>query len=1208
MFVKEVIIDGFKSYAHRTVISGWDPLFNAITGLNGSGKSNILDAICFVLGISNLSQVRAGNLQELVYKMGQAGVTKACVTIVFDNTDKAQSPVGYEQHDEITITRQVVIGGRNKYLLNGLNAQQSRITNLFHSVQLNVNNPHFLIMQGRITKVLNMKPPEILSMIEEAAGTRMFETKKNAAIRTMLKKDAKIGEINEVLENEITPTLAKLRKERSSFLEFQKMTTETEHLSRYCTAYDFAQGEATLQQSTAELEGIDNVVSEHKVTIRTSEKDIANSEQNMTIIQKRRDAEMGGQIKELEAVVADRSKELVKVNAEWAHKKASVEEEEKAKQAAMDSIKETEAAIASKNKSLQKTQSAYDKTAAEHSTKEAAFADAERRCHAIEMGMTESADGTDKTFEEQLKDAKNAEIAANTEFKQCEMRIKHSKDELKKKRPAAKGSEKEYAKMQGQLTKLEAEVKQLQDQIDGMDFSPEKESELKEQKLQLERELGPLRDQVDKLRARLSNLNFSYKTPSKGFDRSAVKGLVAELITVKDSAASTALEVTAGGKLYNVVVDNEVTGKELLTKGGLQRRVTIIPLNKIAQNPLSREKIAAAKREASGQVDVALSIVGYANEVEAAMQYVFGRTLVCETMEDAKKVTFHKDVKTKSVTLDGDVFDPSGTLTGGARAKTQPILTQLQELKEAEQRLNDITDSIKGISAQLSKMKNTAAKYHSAKTSLDLKSHELGLIRERVEQSHHHQVLEELRQLEATLEQSEAALVTSKEKAKQAVQRCKDIEAEKKAFQSQRESRLKAAEKERTSAKAAVSKSKEKMASATQALDETKLEIEALEGEIEVLKKQIEACEANVETLQAEADSMGQDVAAKHEAHKAATEELELKKEKLQAYDLEIQELAKTVAHATKKRDAAELDLKKLEHKVSRLQKEKKDAARLVDAMLAQNEWIAAERKYFGQPGTAFDFAERDPKKAKRRLAELQSAQDKLSKSVNMKVLSMFDKAEKEYGELLKKKNIVSEDKSKIEKAIRELDDKKNEALKKAYEQVNKDFGSIFSTLLPGTNARLSPCEGQSVLDGLQVKVAFGDVWKESLTELSGGQRSLVALSLILSLLLFKPAPLYILDEVDAALDLSHTQNIGQMLRTHFNKSQFIVVSLKDGMFNNANVLFKTKFVDGVSTVRRFAQLAPGTAEDKENASEKTAKGKKSRSGAPRARTNASRV
>jgi structural maintenance of chromosome 2 len=104
---------------------------------------------------------------------------------------------------------------------------------------------------------------------------------------------------------------------------------------------------------------------------------------------------------------------------------------------------------------------------------------------------------------------------------------------------------------------------------------------------------------------------------------------------------------------------------------------------------------------------------------------------------------------------------------------------------------------------------------------------------------------------------------------------------------------------------------------------------------------------------------------------------------------------------------------------------------------------------------------------------------------------------------------------------------------------------------------------------GLEVKVAFGNVWKETLSELSGGQKSLLALSLILAMLLFKPAPIYILDEVDAALDLSHTQNIGRMIKAHFPQSQFIVVSLKEGMFNNANVIFRTKFIDGISTVAR---------------------------------------
>jgi len=152
--------------------------------------------------------------------------------------------------------------------------------------------------------------------------------------------------------------------------------------------------------------------------------------------------------------------------------------------------------------------------------------------------------------------------------------------------------------------------------------------------------------------------------------------------------------------------------------------------------------------------------------------------------------------------------------------------------------------------------------------------------------------------------------------------------------------------------------------------------------------------------------------------------------------------------------------------------------------------------------------------------------------------------------------------------------------LETTHVKVNHYFGDIFSKLLPGTKCKLAMVNGNednngdnkngNILYGLEVKVAFGEVWKESLSELSGGQRSLLALSLILSLLLFKPAPMYILDEIDAALDLSHTQNIGILIAKYFQKSQFIVVSLKEGMFNNANVIFQTSFVDGVSTVKRM--------------------------------------
>ncbi|KNC84459.1 hypothetical protein SARC_03323 [Sphaeroforma arctica JP610] len=209
--------------------------------------------------------------------------------------------------------------------------------------------------------------------------------------------------------------------------------------------------------------------------------------------------------------------------------------------------------------------------------------------------------------------------------------------------------------------------------------------------------------------------------------------------------------------------------------------------------------------------------------------------------------------------------------------------------------------------------------------------------------------------------------------------------------------------------------------------------------------------------------------------------------------------------------------------------------------------------------------------------------------------MRMLDELANEHKDLLKKRDIVEIDKKKIIASIQDLDKKKDEQLKVTIGKVNKDFGSIFSVLLPGTSAKLAPPEGLSVLDGLEVKVAFGQTWKESLTELSGGQRSLIALSLILSLLMFKPAPMYILDEIDAALDLSHTQNIGNMLRTHFSQSQFIVVSLKEGMFDNANCLFRVRFLEGSSTVTRYVQDPHGKNAQSEEGATGPNRGKQGR-------------
>ncbi|OUC40883.1 RecF/RecN/SMC protein, partial [Trichinella nativa] len=270
------------------------------------------------------------------------------------------------------------------------------------------------------------------------------------------------------------------------------------------------------------------------------------------------------------------------------------------------------------------------------------------------------------------------------------------------------------------------------------------------------------------------------------------------------------------------------------------------------------------------------------------------------------------------------------------------------------------------------------------------------------------------------------------------------------------------------------------------------------------------------------------------------------------------------------------------------------------------NPWIKKEKQLFGVAGTEFDFEANNPGDAAKRLVDAHETIKRLQGHVDKRNVEKCDVYQKEVcdffffanctqkcvcvckrkmiiflfillqvTDLIRKRKVVYKDRQHLEDVMNLMQEKKREAVAVALEQVNEDFGQIFSMLLPGANAKLVRVSEEDILAGLEVKVAFGDAWKESLTELSGGQRSLIALSLIFAMLLFKPAPIYILDEVDAALDVMHTQNIGKMISEKFKTSQFIVVSLKDGMFSNANVLFRTELRNGQSKVQRIAKQLP---------------------------------
>uniref|UniRef100_A0A8B9HR17 Structural maintenance of chromosomes 2 n=1 Tax=Astyanax mexicanus TaxID=7994 RepID=A0A8B9HR17_ASTMX len=802
MYIKSIVLEGFKSYAERTEISGFDPLFNAITGLNGSGKSNILDSICFLLGISNLSQVRASNLQDLVYKNGLAGITKATVSIVFDNSNKKESPLGFETHDEITITRQVVIGGRNKYLINGVNANNMRVQDLFCSVGLNVNNPHFLIMQGRITKVLNMKPPEILAMIEEAAGTRMYECKKLSAQKTIEKKDAKLKEIQTILEEEITPAMEKLKEERSSYLEYQKLMREIEHLSRLYIAWQFVCAEETKLKSAEDLQQMQASITELQQSMQKNTARIQELSEEIKALERSRDKEVAGVLKSLEETLAEAQRVDTKAQSALDLKKQNLKDETKKRKELVKNMEEDKKMMAAKEGEVGK---ALDRLKAvqEEGQKDAeALEAAQQHFKAVSAGLSANEDGEEATLAGQMMTCKNDMSKAETEAKQAQMKLKHAQQELKTKQAQVKKMDSGYKKDQDAFDAVQKCREKLQSELQKLNYEDGREEHLIEQKRQLSCKVNQLRETYDSFMSQFPNLRFEYRDPEKNWERSKVKGLVASLFTVTDVCYSTALEVVAGGRLYNVVVDNEVTGKKILEKGELKRRYTIIPMNKISSRTINDNVVQTAKNLVGEEnVHTALSLVGYESELRKVMEFVFGTTLVCDTLDNAKKAAFDKRVHTKTVTLGGDVFDPQGTVTGGASARSASVLSKLAEVKDVQDNLRAREAELLAVETELGSLKGTAEKYRQLKQQLDLKTEEAQILETKLQQSSFHKQQEELENLRKTIEESEETLTKTKEVQKKAEEKFRVLENKMKNAEAEREKELKAAQQKLNQAK-----------------------------------------------------------------------------------------------------------------------------------------------------------------------------------------------------------------------------------------------------------------------------------------------------------------------------------------------------------------------------------------------------------------------
>lgn len=1167
MKIEELIIDGFKSYATRTVISDWDPQFNAITGLNGSGKSNILDAICFVLGISSMTTVRASSLQDLIYKRGQAGVTKASVTVVFDNSDELNSPIGFTQSLKISVTRQVVLGGTSKYLINGHRAPQQSVLQLFQSVQLNINNPNFLIMQGKITKVLNMKPTEILSLIEEAAGTKMFEDRREKAERTMAKKEAKLQENRNLLEEEIEPKLQKLRNEKRLFLEFQEIQTDLEKTQRVVNAYDY---QHLVNKSRTLKETLDNGETrskELKEFILKTKNEISslNEDLEATKAAKQKELDKDGKLAQLEAKESNLMNQISRTTASLDICVENFEEASKKLDNVKDTIEQNIEELATKSETYKSTEIEYQKLNDSLKNLQDMHKRKEELLSTLETGIS-STGATDGGYNEQLHSTKQLLEDSEISIRKLKMKIEHLKKEHISNQPKLEQAKKDNLENLRHIQQHEQTCLDLNNQLSKFGYDPVLFENLKKTHNDLKQEIYNLTNESANLRRRVANIDFTFSKPTENFDSNSVKGVAAQLFTLSEEnyESATALQVCAGGRLYNVVVDNETTASQLLEKGRLRKRVTIIPLNKITARPLSNQTIQLATQVAPGKVQLALNLIAFPSGVAKAMEFIFGNSLICKDSETAKKVTFHPQIRTRSITLEGDVYDPEGTLSGGSRNSANSLLVDIQKYNLVTKRISDLENQDSEISKKLERQEEMFHKTKVLQNDLNLANHKLTLAKRNLDANPATQIIRRNEELMKEMEdcgneiELKTGLITEYENDIRRIQN--DIEE----FSHDKGSKLKQLKDEIISLSDKIKN--------LGAIAEAKYDLyQTLQLDTEQLAVEISSGEESVEQLSTSMNTLGLERKETENALKVSELALkdvqaELKEEQRRLIDIneELKELDGIIRTKSELKSNYELELQTITNDTSKYKNSASVIEQKVSELVEGQDWLTDEslvgsivRKNEGI--NLEQFREQGKR--------LQERFEDMRRKVNPDIMSMIENVEKKETALKTMIRTIEKDKVKIQETITKLNEYKKEALIKTWQKVTGDFGSVFADLLPNSFAKLVPLEGKEVTEGLEVKVKLGSLWKDSLVELSGGQRSLVALSLIMALLQFRPAPMYILDEVDAALDLSHTQNIGHLIKTRFKGSQFIVVSLKEGMFTNANRVFRTRFQDGTSVV-----------------------------------------
>jgi len=1087
-YIKRLEFHGFKSFANKLSLDLSNG-FSTFVGSNGSGKSNVIDALCFVLGKASKKSMRADMLSDLVFNGGKNGRPSKFgeVSLVFDNSNNI---FPYES-DEFRVTRRVLSKGNSVYKINDQLVKRQEIINVLN--RANVNPDGFnIILQGDIQKFVDLGGDERRKVIEDISGVSIYEDKKRKSIRELEKVEDKLKEARTRLaeRERYLKEIINDKKQAEKFLKMQEGLRDKKASLLFKKIHDLEQERTEFDDKISKN---NDLLKDSQVKNDKARKEIEELETKLNNVRvelaKKGDAEQQAIAKqleevkdkklELENVISNHEREIKRIN----QRRDNVSSE----------LKDAEFSIKNSKAEIKKIVKKADDLKAELSVK--------RKSSGVEQ-------------EEKA-----------TKLREELVSIEESLTRISNELIIAEQSSEYLDELKNVEVKLENHEVNLKRVSNSLVTSESKRTDLYSKKREVDDYLRHLNSAKAKLEAR-KDAFIDYGTKGvkaimKNKDKlSGVFGTIAGL-GLTDKRYTTALNVAVGSRLNAIVVRDDGCAQDCieLLRRNQAGTAAFIPLNKVSGFSINDNSIT----KIPGVIDYAINLVKFDNRYRKAFELVLRNTLVVQDLNVARNVGFNK---VRMVTVQGDLIETSGLMTGGYRGKVNAGFLS----EDVDEQLRDV--------------ESKSGKYERYKTEI---AEALELLQEEIVKD---------REEKARLESLINELKESVERLKPKISKVVDVK--------ELESKLRALNQRKKEIKEELSKGVDEAS-----LKIARAEIEELEEKYNELIIKRSTMESELEKVFVkERDRLSEIVTELDNESKVFKQELIDAKKDLTIVKNKLKDLKTVEAKFYKElkelydlRDSTSKSIDDLEKEINKLQnsnflvKEKNQDLNIKRASVVA--------KLDGLRVAFEEFKGWEPKLVRKSVKELEAEINKLEVviknfgPVNMKSIETYKEVEKEFEKIKVKTEELTEEKEEVIKIIDGIESDKKKAFIDSFNVVKNNFEQIFARLSPGGIAKLMLEDPDEPFEG-GVTALVRPKGKKILTlkSLSGGEKTLTALAFIFAIQECAPAPFYIMDEVDAALDKVNTEKLAEMISEYSKKSQFIVISHNDELISLSDFLY----------------------------------------------------